>query len=179
LDVRRERAGREQPAQGAVHGGVRDVLDDVAGHLAEVAGEFEQEPTAQTLQERLGTPRQYADELRTAAGYPPSPGKPSGDKAAEIKAGESALRWGVVACLVGPFFLIIALLGTGLGLGVGLFFGWALVTALREEGFDTFHVPVGQLAVIAVIGALAGVTAAVLPARKASRLDTLRAISAA
>jgi putative ABC transport system permease protein len=75
--------------------------------------------------------------------------------------------------------VIIALLGTGLGLGVGLFFGWALVTALREEGFDTFHVPVGQLAVIAVIGALAGVTAAVLPARKASRLDTLRAISAA
>ncbi len=94
-------------------GELEDVLDDVAGHLAEVAGEFEQEPTAQTLQERLGTPRQYADELRTAAGYPPSPGKPSGAKAAEIKAGESALRWGVIACLVGPFFLIIALLGTG------------------------------------------------------------------
>ena len=54
--------------------------------------------------------------------------------------------------------------GTGLGLGIGMFFGWALVTALREEGFDTFHVPVGQLAVIAVIGAFAGVIAAVFPA---------------
>ncbi len=53
-------------------GELEDVLDDVASHLTEVAAEFEQEPTEAQLWERLGTPRQYADELRTAAGYPAS-----------------------------------------------------------------------------------------------------------
>jgi uncharacterized membrane protein len=104
-------------------GELEDVLDDVAGHLAEVAGEFEQEPTATALQERLGTPRQYADELRTAAGYPPPMRKPSDGKAAR-----SALRWGVVATTVGPFFLVIALLGRGRD--VSAFFGLLGLTAL-------------------------------------------------
>jgi uncharacterized membrane protein len=116
-------------------GELEDVLDDVAGHLTEVAGEFEREPTAQTLQERLGTPRQYADELRTAAGYPPSSGKPSGAKAAELKAGESALRWGVIACLAGPFFLIIALLGTGRDITAGFgFLGLILLAVTAYLG---------------------------------------------
>jgi hypothetical protein len=94
-------------------GELEDVLEDVAGHLAEVAGEFEHEPTAAVLQERLGTPGQYAAELRTAAGYPPRQGKLSSVKTADIKAGESALRWGVIAAVVGPFFLVIALLSRG------------------------------------------------------------------
>ena len=49
-------------------GELEDVLDDVTGHLSEVACEFGEEPTLAALQERLGTPRQYAAELRTAAG---------------------------------------------------------------------------------------------------------------
>jgi uncharacterized membrane protein len=59
-------------------GEFEDALDDVSGHLTEVAAEFESEPTIATLQERLGTPQQYADELRTAAGYPPRRQKPAG-----------------------------------------------------------------------------------------------------
>ena len=59
-------------------GELEDVLDDVSGHLTEVAAEFEGEPTIAALQERLGTPQQYADELRTAAGYPPRT-QPVGD----------------------------------------------------------------------------------------------------
>jgi putative ABC transport system permease protein len=74
--------------------------------------------------------------------------------------------------------VIIALFGTALGLVIGLFFGWAIVQALADEGFTAFVVPSGQLAVVALIAALAGVVAAILPARRASRLDVLEAIAA-
>lgn len=73
--------------------------------------------------------------------------------------------------------VIIALLGTALGLMIGLFFGWAMVQALKDDGFTAFVVPGGQLAVIALIAALAGVAAAILPARRAARLDVLAAIA--
>jgi HAAS domain-containing protein len=86
-------------------GELADVLEDVTGHLSEVATEFDEQPTAAALQERLGTPRQYADELRTAAGYPPR------TKAAkpERNGAEAALTWGILASLVGPLFLIVGL----------------------------------------------------------------------
>ncbi|HVL91878.1 MAG TPA: FtsX-like permease family protein [Acidimicrobiales bacterium] len=74
--------------------------------------------------------------------------------------------------------VVIALLGTVLGLAIGLFFGWAMVTALSDEGM-VLDLPAGQLAVITVVGAAAGVLAAVLPARRAARLDVLRAIATA
>jgi putative ABC transport system permease protein len=73
--------------------------------------------------------------------------------------------------------VIIALFGTLLGLVIGLFFGWALVQALRSNGFTHLTVPVGQLAVVVVVAALAGVGAAVLPGRRAARLDVLHAIA--
>ncbi|HEY0618186.1 MAG TPA: hypothetical protein VGD15_11370, partial [Kribbella sp.] len=41
-------------------GELEDVLEDVGGHLTEVAAEFEDAPTATALQDRLGSPRQYA-----------------------------------------------------------------------------------------------------------------------
>ena len=44
----------------------------------------------------------------------------------------SAIRWESV---------IIAVQGTLLGLVIGVFFGWALVTAMRDEGLTTFTVP--------------------------------------
>ncbi len=81
----------------------------------------------------------------------------------------SAVRWESV---------IIALLGTFLGLVIGLGFSRALVAALGDEGITIYDVPVGQLVVIAIIAAVAGVAAALLPARRAARLDVLRAIAA-
>ena len=72
---------------------------------------------------------------------------------------------------------IIALLGTTLGLAIGTGFGWAIVTALEGEGISEFHVPVASLGVITLISALAGVAAAILPARRAARLDVLGAIT--
>ena len=79
----------------------------------------------------------------------------------------STIRWESV---------VIALQGTALGLVVGVFFGWALVKALSDQGIDQFSVPVGSLAIIVVLAALAGVVAAVLPGRRAAKLDVLKAV---
>jgi putative ABC transport system permease protein len=73
--------------------------------------------------------------------------------------------------------IVIALLGTLEGLVVGVLLGWAVVTALRSQGVTQLTVPVTQLAIVAVLAALAGVVAAMGPARRASTLDILRAIS--
>jgi putative ABC transport system permease protein len=80
----------------------------------------------------------------------------------------SAIRWESV---------IIAVQGAVLGLAIGVFFGWALVTAMAGEGLTVFAVPLGSLAVLVVLAALAGVVAAALPARRAARLDVLDALS--
>ena len=80
----------------------------------------------------------------------------------------SAVRWESV---------IMALLGTALGLIIGLFFGWALIRALADQGFDTFSVPVVLLVVVVVVAFLSGVAAAIFPARRASKLNVLAAIS--
>ena len=74
--------------------------------------------------------------------------------------------------------VIIALLGTTLGLAIGTSFGWVMVKALEDQGLNTFNIPVTQLAVVVAISAIAGVLAAVLPARRAAKLDVLEAISA-
>jgi putative ABC transport system permease protein len=73
--------------------------------------------------------------------------------------------------------VLIALQGTVLGLVIGIFFGWALVTALAEQGVDQFTIPVLNLIVVAVIAALAGVAAAIAPSRRASKLNILQAIA--
>ncbi|HLM64994.1 MAG TPA: FtsX-like permease family protein [Acidimicrobiales bacterium] len=79
----------------------------------------------------------------------------------------STIRWESV---------IIAIQGTLLGLVIGVFFGWALVTAMEDEGLNTFALPVRTLAYVVVLAAVAGILAAVLPSRRAARLDVLRAV---
>ncbi len=74
--------------------------------------------------------------------------------------------------------LLIALFGTTAGVGLGVFLGWALTRAIAaQEGTAVFAVPVGQIVVIIGLGALAGVTAAMRPARRAARLDVLDALA--
>ena len=75
--------------------------------------------------------------------------------------------------------VIIAILGAVLGLAVGVFFGWTVVRALRGQGIAEFTLPAGQLVVYVMFAALAGVLAAVLPGRRAARIDMLRAITTA
>jgi putative ABC transport system permease protein len=73
--------------------------------------------------------------------------------------------------------VIIAILGAALGVVLGILFGWALQQALVPEGVTEFAIPGGQLIFYVVFAALAGVLTAWLPARRASRLRILEAIS--
>jgi putative ABC transport system permease protein len=72
--------------------------------------------------------------------------------------------------------VIIALQGTFLGLVVGVFFGWALVRAQKSQGLSVFSVPYLTLIIIILLAGLAGVVAAILPSRRAAKLNVLRAI---
>jgi len=74
--------------------------------------------------------------------------------------------------------VLVAVFGGLLGLAVGAVFGVALQRALVDQGVTELTFPVGQLAVYLVLAAVAGVIAAWLPARRASRLNVLRAIAA-
>jgi putative ABC transport system permease protein len=84
---------------------------------------------------------------------------------AQLKA---MIRWEAV---------MISLLGGALGIVVGAGFGWALAAALRDQGITRIAMPMGSMLVIVALAWLAGVVAALRPARKAARLDVLRAIT--
>jgi putative ABC transport system permease protein len=79
----------------------------------------------------------------------------------------SAVRWEA---------LIIAVLGALLGVAIGLFFGWGVVRAVRDEGFTEFAIAPGQLLAVVIVAGVAGVLAAYFPARRAAKLDILRAV---
>jgi putative ABC transport system permease protein len=71
---------------------------------------------------------------------------------------------------------IIALFGTVLGLLMALVLGWAVVRALHDQGFTRFSPAPVQLVFIVVFTAIATLIWASLPARRAAKLDVLRAI---
>jgi putative ABC transport system permease protein len=73
--------------------------------------------------------------------------------------------------------MVISLLGAILGVGLGLVFGVALQRSQADSGIEVLSVPAGQLVTFVVLAALVGVLAAVWPARRAARLDVLRAIT--
>ena len=73
--------------------------------------------------------------------------------------------------------VIIAVFGAVLGVVIGVLFGWALQQALQDDGVSEFVVPVGQLVTYLVLAGLAGVLAAIWPARRAAKLDVLEAIA--
>ena len=75
--------------------------------------------------------------------------------------------------------VIVAVFGALLGIVVGTAFGVAFQRALADQGIDQLSVPVGRLATFVVVAGLAGVLAALLPARRAARLDVLKAIATA
>ena len=80
----------------------------------------------------------------------------------------STIRWESV---------IIALLGTVNGLAIGLFFGWSVVRALHDKASRSSRSRPAQLVIVVVVLAVASVGAAILPARRAAKLDILRAVS--
>jgi putative ABC transport system permease protein len=73
--------------------------------------------------------------------------------------------------------VIIAILGAFLGLVIGILFGWAMQRALADLGIDRFAVPTVQLVFMVIVAAMLGVVAAIIPARRAARLNMLEAIA--
>lgn len=74
--------------------------------------------------------------------------------------------------------VLIAVLGAVFGIAVGTVFGWMTVLALADQGLSTFAFPAGQVVVAVAAAAVAGTVAAWLPARRAARVDILRAVAA-
>ena len=72
---------------------------------------------------------------------------------------------------------LVATFGAVLGVGLGLFFGWGIATALPSTFASSTSIPVGNIAVLMIVAALAGVVAAWLPARRAGKLNVLDAIA--
>jgi putative ABC transport system permease protein len=71
--------------------------------------------------------------------------------------------------------VITALIGAALGLPLGLFLAAIVTRGLSDQGIG-FHLPLGPLVAFTAVAALAGVVAAIPPARRASRLDVLHAL---
>ena len=80
----------------------------------------------------------------------------------------STVRWESV---------ITALLGAVQGIVIGVLLGWAVTLALRDQGLNTFSLPVGVLIFVLVIAVVIGIVAAILPGPAGRRLDVLRAVT--
>jgi putative ABC transport system permease protein len=72
--------------------------------------------------------------------------------------------------------VITSVIGGILGTIVGLFFGWVMAKGLENQGIQ-FSVPWIQLIIFLVLSAIVGVLAAILPARRASRVKVLEALA--
>ncbi|WP_062303214.1 ABC transporter permease [Demequina subtropica] len=73
--------------------------------------------------------------------------------------------------------LVMAIFGTILGMILGVGLGVALVKALAEFGFSSVAIPWAWLGIYMVLAIIAGVVAAMSPARRAAKLDILQAIA--
>jgi putative ABC transport system permease protein len=80
----------------------------------------------------------------------------------------SSIRWEAV---------LIAVLGTLVGLAVGVGLSRAVLEALSSAGMTEFRLPVGSLIFITVLAATLAVLASIRPTRRASRLAILDAIA--
>jgi len=69
--------------------------------------------------------------------------------------------------------VITALIGAALGITLGIVLA-GLLTARVD--FINFDVPVGQIVVFAIAAVIVGIVAAILPARRAAKLNVLRAL---
>jgi putative ABC transport system permease protein len=73
--------------------------------------------------------------------------------------------------------VITSLLGAVLGVLLGLFTGFLLVLSLKDQGITVFTIPVSSTIVILFVSFIVGVIAAVIPARRATKVDIIGAIA--
>ena len=72
--------------------------------------------------------------------------------------------------------IIKALLGAAMGIAAGLGIAALLAQVFADDGI-TFAVPAGSLVAFVIVAIAAGVLAAILPARRAARMDVLTALA--
>ena len=70
---------------------------------------------------------------------------------------------------------ITAIIGGIFGICVGLLFGWIVAQGLADQGL-VFVVPYSQLFGFLIVATIFGVLAAILPARRAAKLNVLEAL---
>ena len=80
----------------------------------------------------------------------------------------SSIRWEAV---------LISVLGTLVGLAVGVGLGRAVLEALSSAGLTKFRLPIVSLAFITLLAAALGVLASIRPTRRRRRLAILDAIA--
>jgi putative ABC transport system permease protein len=80
----------------------------------------------------------------------------------------SAIRWEAV---------LIAVLGTLVGLALGLVASFVMIKALEGFGLTTFAIPIGAMLIQVVLAAGLAVLASWLSGRRAAKLDILQAIA--
>ncbi len=71
--------------------------------------------------------------------------------------------------------VITSVIGALMGIVVGIVFAWVVTTRFAGQGI-VFSIPGGQLVVFLILAVIVGVIAAILPARRAARIDILQAI---
>jgi putative ABC transport system permease protein len=71
--------------------------------------------------------------------------------------------------------IVTALIGAALGIVVGLFLAFLVTRVLEDEGVP-FALPVASLLLFVLAAIVVGILAAIVPARRASRLNILRAL---
>ena len=81
---------------------------------------------------------------------------------------------GQVRAMIGWEAAILAGIGTLLGLGLGAFVGWATTRAITQAGTA---IPMLALAACAAVAAVAGPLVSVVPARRAARINIIRALA--
>jgi putative ABC transport system permease protein len=88
------------------------------------------------------------------------------------------MRRGQVARMIAGESLIIAIIGALTGTALGLGLGAALAAAFTRSQQLTVVVPGGQVAAYVAAAALAGLLAALVPARRAARMNMIAALAA-
>jgi len=88
-----------------------------------------------------------------------------------------ATRWQIRRTIADES-LVIALIGAAMGIAIGAGLGWALLKGL-SFGIPgvSYQPPVGTMAGVAIAAVILGLIAAILPARRAARLDVVEALS--
>ncbi|MEW9533030.1 ABC transporter permease [Microbispora sp. NPDC049125] len=73
--------------------------------------------------------------------------------------------------------LVLGLVGAVIGVALGIAYGWAATTTITED--VAFQLPVGQILLFVATSGLAGVLAAVVPARRAAKASIVGSLASA